>query len=104
GFIAIVETDIDRVRLAAWNRINCRANALGVSQISCGGDVFTGGWLIRGINCVQVVVFVTGLILNEQNEFCVTAPEILGDGPALVSSDWFGCIERLLDRKSTRLN
>ena len=96
GLVAVVEPDVDRVRIAPGHFVDERARAFNISEITGGRNLSAGGRLRGGIHSVDVIVLITVLVLNVEDVLAVAAPEVRRDGPLRVGSDRLRRAEGLL--------
>src|SRR5262249_31144736 len=95
GLVAIVDSDVQRIRINLGNGEELGSYALEVGQVSSGRHFLPAG-ILGGVDCIDVKILVAGLILGKQNIFAVRAPEIdanracgvVGDGPG--GAEWLG--------------
>ena len=66
-----------------------------VGEISSCRHVLSCGGCVRRIDCVDVVVFVTGFVLDEEDVLAVARPEVTGDRSLCVGGDRLRVGERL---------
>ena len=94
--VAIVEADVDQIRIGLGHEVDARLHALRVGDVARGGDVAAGGRLIRRLDGVHVEVLVAELILGVEHVLRVPALEVRGDRPLGIGGDRFGLIECLV--------
>ena len=62
-------------------------DAFYVGEISSRRYVLSRSGRLRRIDCVDVVIFVTGFVLDEEDVLAVARPEVTGDRPLGVGGD-----------------
>ena len=95
GLVAIVQAEVDKVRLSSGHVVNECARALDVGQISRRGYFRSRRHAAGRIDYIHVVILVAGLVLHEQDVFAVLRPEKSGNGPFGVVGNRLRLVERL---------
>src|SRR5215470_17710859 len=86
-FVAVVESDIHNVGINFWNIEDLGPHTLQISEIAGGGNFLARGGSLGRIYCIDVVVFIAALVLNEENVFTITAPKISWNGAGGIVRD-----------------
>ena len=94
-FIAVVDTDKDRVRFSSRNGEDLGANAFDIGEVARRRNFLTRRGRVVGVYCIDQIVFVTGFVLHEKNVLAVAAPEVRGDRPGSIRSDRLCLIKRI---------
>ena len=81
GFVAVIQPDVNHVRIIFWNIDKFDAYALQAGQIARRRSVRAFRRFGAGIHGIDVVVFVAVIVFYIQNVFAVTGPEESGDRP-----------------------
>ena len=71
GFVAVIDPDVDRIRLRTRNVLDHCTNALRLGEVSRGRNLRTCGRLVRWIYCVNVKILIAALVLNEKDVLSV---------------------------------
>jgi len=95
GFVAIVQTDVDDVRLTAREGIDLGSGPFGVGEIAGFGDLASGCRGRARAYRIDVEILIARFVLRKQDVLAVAAPEKAGDGAGFVGGDRPGCAERL---------
>jgi hypothetical protein len=83
--VAVIEADVDHVRIAFRNLGNEDAYALQASEVARGWSIGAGSWFGCGIHGIDVIVFVTVIVFHVEHGLAVPGPEKPGDGPLALS-------------------
>jgi hypothetical protein len=81
GLIAIVEADVERVRVGFGSGEQLHAHALQSSEVARGGDFGARRGGGGRIHRVDVVILVAIVVLHVNDILAVAAPEVAGDRP-----------------------
>ncbi len=96
GLIAVVQANIDGVRIVLGYIHKLHANAFEPSEVARGGSVRASARFGCRVDGVNVVVFVAVVIFHVKNVFAVAAPEIAGDRALEFSGEQPCRVERLV--------
>src|SRR5262245_62175608 len=97
GLIAVVDPDIHQIGIAPGHGVNLRRHLFQIGQIAGFRRGFSRRRRLGGVDGIDVVILVAVFVLNEQNVFSVTTPEIAWDRAFGFAGDQFGRAERLFN-------
>ena len=97
GGIAVVEPDVDRVRVGLGHRVDEGPGAFRRGHVARRRHPLSGGGGSGRIDGVDVEVLVAALVLHVEDELAVLAPEVAGDRALGLGGDGPGRLEGLVD-------
>src|SRR5215469_11545552 len=97
GFVAIVQTDVDGIRIALRRCIQYQPHAFETGQIAGRRRLGTGRGLGRRINRISIVVFISVVVLDVDDVLAVPAPEKSRDGTLAFGGQQSRRAERFID-------
>ena len=95
--VAFVDADVNCVRIRLRHCLDHRTHTFSIGDISCSRNLGARYRFVRRIDGINVEIFVTALVLHEQNILAVTRPEVAADRPCRVRRHRTRGVKRLVD-------